>query len=123
MLELSTRRFVENILGFRRFYFDRIENLLKEALAWIPQSTVGVATDLALLAILDDKELTRAGVQFLQQGHDSALFQWPIAHTNFVVPRMKERIKITLPYPEPLVFQGGLKLSDKSWGDLIEIEK
>jgi DNA polymerase-1 len=121
MLELSTRRFVENVLGFRRFYFDRIENLLKEALAWIPQSTVGISTDLAVLNILGDRDLTRAGVQFLQQGHDSALFQWPKANTNFVLPRMKERIKITLPYPEPLVFQGGLKISEQSWGDLTEI--
>lgn len=122
LLELSTRRYVENILGFRRFYFDRIENLLKEALAWIPQSTVGVSTDLAVLAILADSELSRAGVQFLQQGHDSALFQWPTGHTNFVVPRMKEKIRVTLPYPEPLVFEGGLKLSDKSWGELVEIK-
>jgi DNA polymerase I-like protein with 3'-5' exonuclease and polymerase domains len=121
MLELSTRRCVENVLGFRRFYFDRIENLLKEALAWIPQSTVGISTDLAVLNILGDQDLTRTGLQFLQQGHDSALFQWPIHMTNYVLPKMKELIKITLPYKEPLVFQGGIKYSTKSWGDLEEI--
>lgn len=119
-MELSTRRYVENIFGFRRFYFDRIEGLLKEALAWIPQSTVGISTDLAMLNIVEHPDAIRLGIQFLQQGHDSALFQWPLRLTNYVVPWIKERIKVTLPYKEPLVFEGGLKISDKSWGDVEE---
>lgn len=119
-MELSTRRFVENIFGYRRFYFDRIENLLKEALAWIPQSTVGVSTDIAMLNIVEHPDTNRLGIQFLQQGHDSALFQWPIRMTNYVVPFIKERIRVELPYATPLVFEGGLKISAKSWGELEE---
>lgn len=121
-LQLSTRRSVENIFGFRRFYFDRIEGLLKEALAWIPQSTVGISTDLAMLAIVEDPESIRLGIEFLQQGHDSALFQWPIRNTNYVIPFLKEKIKVTLPYKEPLIFEGGLKISTESWGALEEIK-
>jgi DNA polymerase I-like protein with 3'-5' exonuclease and polymerase domains len=120
VMELATRRYVENIFGFRRFYFDRVEGLLKEALAWIPQSTVGISTDLAMLAIVEHPESIRLGIEFLQQGHDSALFQWPIAHTNYVVPWIKEKIRVTLPYKEPLVFDGGLKISAESWGDVEE---
>ncbi len=121
-ISLSTKRSVENIFGFRRFYFDRIEGLLKEALAWIPQSTVGISTDLAMLAIEENPESRRLGIQFLQQGHDSALFQWPIWMTNYVVPYIKEKIRVTLPYKEPLVFEGGLKISTESWGDVEEIK-
>lgn len=121
-IQLSTTRQVENIFGFRRFYFDRIEGLLKEALAWIPQSTVGISTDLAMLAIVENPEYIRLGIEFLQQGHDSALFQWPIRNTNYVIPFLKEKIKVVLPYKEPLTFEGGLKISTKSWGDLVEIK-
>ncbi len=76
-MQLAKYRFVENAYGYRRFYFDAIDGLLKEALAWIPQSTVAIATNLAILNITDDELLRKAGVEFLLQVHDSSVFQWP----------------------------------------------
>jgi len=120
--QLSARRYVENVLGYRRFYFDRIEGLLKEALAWIPQSTVGIVTNLMMLAIEEDPTFLRNyNVQLLLQTHDSLTYQWPIAHTNTVLPLMQQKMTITLPYqPRPLVFTPDVKLSTKSWGDVEE---
>lgn len=120
-LQLATKRYVENAFGYRRFYFDRIDNLLKEALAWIPQSTVAIATNLGILNITDDEELRKAGVEFLLQVHDSSVFQWPAYLTNWVKPRLHKHLTITVPYSFPLVFQAGIKISDKSWGDCEEI--
>jgi DNA polymerase I-like protein with 3'-5' exonuclease and polymerase domains/uracil-DNA glycosylase len=121
-LQLATKRYVENAYGYRRFYFDRIDNLLKEALAWIPQSTVAIATNLGILNISDDAALTRARVEFLLQVHDSSIFQWPIFINNWVKPHLHRHLTVTVPYSEPLVFQAGIKVSTKSWGDCEEVE-
>ena len=40
--QLQTSRMVTNRFGFKRYYFDRIEGVLPEALAWVPQSTVAL---------------------------------------------------------------------------------
>jgi len=121
-MQLMTKRYVENVFGYRRFYFDRIDDLLKEALAWIPQSTVAIATNLGILNITDDTELCKQRVQFLLQVHDSSVFQWPTYLTNWVKPRLHKHLTITVPYASPLVFQAGIKTSTKSWGDCEEEE-
>lgn len=121
-MQLITKRYVENKYGYRRFYFDRIEGLLKEALAWIPQSTVAVATNLGILRVDADSTLRSLGVQLLLQVHDSAVFQWPIRNRNAVLPRILEKMTVTVPYPTPLVFQGGAKVSTVSWGDVEDLK-
>lgn len=121
-LQLATKRYVENAYGYRRFYFDRIDNLLKEALAWIPQSTVAIATNLGILNITSDQELTRARCEFLLQVHDSSVFQWPISANNQIQPKLHRHLTVTVPYATPLVFQAGIKISTKSWGDCEEVE-
>jgi DNA polymerase I-like protein with 3'-5' exonuclease and polymerase domains len=122
LLQLSTKRFVENAFGYRRFYFGRIEDTLKEALAWIPQSTVAIATNLGILNVDRSDELRNLGVQFLLQVHDSSVFQWPTFLTEHILPKMYTELKIIVPYPRPLVFQGGAKISNKSWGECSEVE-
>jgi len=120
--QLAKCRYVENAYGYRRFYFDRIDGLLKEALAWIPQSTVAIATNIGILNITDDPELTRARVRFLLQVHDSSVFEWPTYLNNWVKPRLHRHLTVTVPYSQPLVFQAGIKVSTKSWGDCEEVE-
>lgn len=122
LMQLQTKRCVENQYGYRRFYFDRIDDLLKEALAWIPQSTVAIATNLGVLAVDRDEVLRKLGVELLLQVHDSAVFQWPIKHNNIVLPLMLQRMTTTVPYAKPLIFEGGAKISTKSWGDLEEVK-
>lgn len=120
--QLVTRRYVENIFGYRRFYFDRIEEVLKEALAWIPQSTVAIVTNLGIIAATEDEELSRENLQLLLQTHDSSNFQWPMLSSNKILPRLREKLTITVPYPKPLLFQPGVKLSDKSWGECVDVK-
>lgn len=119
-MELAARRYVENAYGYRRFYFGRMEDLLKEALAWIPQSTVGIATNLAILNLHQDATIAKLA-QFLLQVHDSHVWQWPTAWGNLLLPRMMKAMRVTVPYPQELVFQAGAKISDKSWGECTEV--
>lgn len=122
VIQLATKRYVENKYGYRRFYFDRPEGLLKEALAWIPQSTVAIATNLGILRVAEDEGLVREGVEFLLQVHDSSLFQCPTYKANKLLPVVLQKLRVTVPYSEPLVFEAGVKISQKSWGDCEEIK-
>lgn len=116
-IQLQTKRYVENRFGYRRFYFDRMEGLLKEALAWIPQSTVAVCTNLGIIACHNDLQLQNWGVHLLLQVHDSSVYQWPILATRSVVSRTLDLSTITVPYSFPLVLRPEVKVSTKSWGD------
>lgn len=115
--QLMTRRYVENKYGFRRFYFDRIENLLKEAVAWIPQSTTAIATNKIIVNIWNDKELP---AEVLLQVHDSVLGQYPEGRPQ-TLKELKRCCRVVVPYEDPLVFQAGLSLSSKSWGDVEKL--
>jgi DNA polymerase-1 len=120
--DLQTRRYVENIFGYRRFYFDRIDNLLKEALAWIPQSTVAIAVNIGIKQV----ERNLKWAEFLLQVHDSAVFQFPIIerpdgqpwieniHEKF--EGIRKIMQVPLPYPDPMTIPVSGKWSLKSWG-------
>ena len=116
--QLQTTRCVYNRFGFRRFYFDRVEGLLPEALAWIPQSTVAHVIDEALFNIA----LNIPEVQVLLQVHDSLVFQFPTHRRAELLPRIREQCQIPIPYPEPLIIPVGLKTSQTSWGDCENAE-
>lgn len=110
---LQTTRSVRNRFGFRRFYFDRIEGLLPEALAWIPQSTVAHIIDEALFNI----SFNLPEVDVLLQVHDSLVFQFPTHKAASLLPQIKEQCRIPVPYEDPLIIPVGLKTSTISWGD------
>ena len=111
---LRTRHFVENRFGNRRYYFDRIEGLLPEALAWIPQSTVALVINRLWLKIYHElKE-----VQVLLQVHDSLAGQFPTHLAAWCSRRIVELSQtIVVPYPDPLIIPLGIKTSSESWGD------
>lgn len=113
LYQLQTTRSITNRFGFRRFYFDRIEGLLPEALAWIPQSTVAHVINEALFNIA----LNVPEVQILLQVHDSLVFQFPTNRRAELLPRIYEQCQIPIPYPDPLIIPVGLKTSTISWGD------
>lgn len=118
-LDCNTRvgRTVGNKFGYRRVYFDRIESVLPEALAWVPQSTVAVVTEQGMCNV--DENLP--WVELLLQVHDSTVFQYPI-------PRRKDlgevlnQLTVPVPYDDPLVIPWGLATSRKSWGDVQPAE-
>lgn len=115
--QLFTSRTVINPFGFKRFYFDRLEGLLPQALAWVPQSTVGIAINKALVKVA--QELPE--VQILLQVHDSFVGQFPTPQHASIIPKLSNLCKITIPYPDPLTIPVSIKTSTTNWGDAKEV--
>ena len=111
--ELNRTRSISNRFGFRRRFIGRLDDhAFKEALAWVPQSTVAHVVNTALLRIWSR---FRRQVQLLLQVHDSLLSQaWDID----VVPDLLEMFKVEVPYETPLVIPADAKTSRRSWGEM-----
>lgn len=118
MQKLMTTRSVQNAFGFRKFYFDRIDDsLLGQALAWVPQSTVAITVNKAWEAI---SNALGNEVDFLLQVHDSLVFQILESRAALLLPEIKRYSQIVIPYDDPLIIPFGLKVSNKSWGDAVD---
>jgi DNA polymerase I-like protein with 3'-5' exonuclease and polymerase domains len=112
--QVTKFRFVENKFGYRWYVFDRIdEQLLPAAVAWIPQSTVGIVINRAWLNFYEQIP----EVQVLIQVHDSLAGQFPTHRRDFLLPQMREASRIVIPYEDPLIIPTGIKTSTVSWGD------
>lgn len=129
---LAKNRTVTNRFGFRRVFFDRIDESFTEALAWIPQSTVALNTYRGAIQLerrywphqlargwLPTKPSDLEGM--LLQTHDSINFQFP---TNNVpsVGELRETMKVTIPYDDPLEIPWELKQSVRSWGEMEKVK-
>jgi len=112
--QVTKRRFVENKFGYRWYVFDRIdEQLFPAAVAWIPQSTVGIVINKAWLNF----SANIPEVQVLLQVHDSLAGQFPTFMRDTILPKMAEQSQILIPYADPLIIPTGIKTSTVSWGD------
>lgn len=113
--QVSGRRYVENVFGYRNYFFDRIEGtVFNQAVAWIPQSSVGCLINRAYLNI--DRNLPE--VEVLLQVHDSLAGQFESVHGDWALRRIVEEATVPLPYPgDPLIIPVGVVSSNKSWGD------
>lgn len=110
--QLFKTRKVRNAYGFQRPYFGRIEDLLKEALAWIPQSTVALTINQAMLNL----EASVPEARLLLQVHDSIVFEYPKELDLQLRPRIREAVHVKIPYDDPLVIPCAMKTSALSWG-------
>lgn len=110
---LSSVRGVSNAFGYRITFYDRIDSLLPQALAWIPQSTVAILCFKGALAV----RAQLPEVPILMNNHDSNIFQAPTPQLTVLLPQIHSLLHIPIPYPDPLLIPWELKLSDKSWGD------
>lgn len=115
---LMTRREVRNAFGNRIFFFDRVEHLLPEALAWIPQSTVALVINRAMVNL--DRHCPT--VEVLLQVHDSLTIQIPYRDFEHTLRAIHPHLLISVPYPDPLIIPVGFAVSHKSWGDCEEIK-
>ena len=111
--QINKRRYVENRFGYRWYIFDRLDGLLPEAVAWIPQSTVGIVINKAWTAFYQNVP----EVQVLLQVHDSLAGQFPTHRQATVLPLMEKHSRVIVPYEEPLIIPTGIKTSTVSWGD------
>ena len=116
--QLATTRQVSNRFGNFRYYFDRVQSLLPEALAWIPQSTVALVINRALVNV--DANL-RGVVTPLMQVHDSLVMQIHKSNYPSILPELKKNMEIVVPYDDPLIIPVGIEMSDTSWGDVREV--
>ena len=116
LVQLTTKRFVENKFGYRRYYFDRTDGLLPEALAWVPQSTVACYINRVWMNIY--KNIPEVWV--LLQVHDSLCGQFPTHKAAALKARMNEEArKVIIPYEDPLIIPVGIKTSTESWGACV----
>ncbi len=109
---LARNRSVSNKFGYRIIYFDRIESLLNQALAWVPQSTVAIACWRGALEL--EKHFPE--IQMLIQVHDSLVFQYPKINDD---PMYRKHIlsylQVPIPYDDPLIIPWNMKVSERSW--------
>jgi DNA polymerase I-like protein with 3'-5' exonuclease and polymerase domains len=128
---LETNRTITNAFGFRRVFFDRLDNCFTEALAWIPQSTVALNTYYGAIQ-LESKywpeqlawDFVPSNTNFsglILQTHDSLNFQFPTQEA----PKTEEietTLQVKTPYADPLYIPWDLKCSTKSWGEMAKPE-
>lgn len=111
--QVVKRRMVQNIFGYRCYFFDRIEGtIFNQAAAWIPQSTVACLINRAYIAI--DRDLPE--VDILLQVHDSLAGQFPTHLGDWMINQIVAKAEIALPYDDPLIIPVGVKTSTASWG-------
>lgn len=112
--ELRRYQRVKNIWGYRRQYFDRVDNLLSKALAWIGQSTTAIAINKIIVAL----QRGVPNIEILLQVHDSVLFQIPLADEIISRPLIEMACQLTLPYDDPMPMPVELKRSETNWGEM-----
>lgn len=126
---LATTRTIYNKFGFRRVFYDRIDNCFTEALAWIPQSTVALCTYHGALQLekrfwphQQRKGWTPTTKRDFEEGiilqtHDSVNFEF--LHDEAPLEyEIKKTLETIVPYDDPLVIPWDLKKSLKSWGEM-----
>lgn len=111
--QINKHRFIANKFGYKWIIFDRVDGALPEALAWVPQSTVGNVINRVWKNFYD--QLPQ--VEVMLQVHDSLAGQFPTHSISATLPRMQELSNIVIPYDDPLVIPTGIKVSAVSWGD------
>lgn len=93
-LALKMTRTLRNLQGFpRRFYGPLIDKTFKEAYAFVPQSTVGTITNIAVTTLQRFIEQEKLDWDILTSTHDSYLVQCPPAEAEACASKMKEFIE------------------------------
>jgi DNA polymerase-1 len=113
--QVTRFRFVENTFGYRWYIFDRVDSIIPEAIAWIPQSTVSIVINRIWKNIYDT--LRVQGVEVLLQVHDSLAGQFPTEKRDSLLPAILECSRVVVPYSDPLVIPFSLGVSAKNWGE------
>jgi DNA polymerase-1 len=110
---LRSRRFVQNVFGYRRYYFGHVDDATcREAIAWLPQSTVALYINRIWMNVYE----RYPHIQILLQVHDSLVGQYPMHRRAESLAQLEEASQIVLPYDDPLIIPSGTKTSSTSWG-------
>lgn len=115
--ELFETRAVRNAFGYVRHYFDRPEEILPEALAWRPQSTVAITINKAMVLFRKWVKAEGLRAQLLLQVHDSFVGQVHASEAHYLLSHLQEKCRVVIPYADPLTIPLSLSASAVSWGD------
>jgi len=111
---INTVGYITNIFGARGWFLNtNDQTLLNKAIAWQPQSEVGILTNKGLVNI-ETKE--KGKIQVLLQTHDSVSGQF-LKTDKTAKERIIKHMTTTLPYKEPLTIPVDIETSDRSYGD------
>ena len=111
---------IRNAFGYVRSYFGLVDDkMLKEALAWGPQSTVARVVNGALV----DMHEQLPWVQPLIHGHDSLVMEIPNYELgNGALAAIKAVFAAqVVPYDDPLSIPAECKMSEESWGNCEKV--
>jgi len=91
--QLRDQGYITSLMGRRRYFFGRYkdENVVREAVAYEPQSVTGDVINTGLLNLWRGHR-----VQLLAQIHDSILFQFPTEEENEIIPWAMEQLTIPI---------------------------
>lgn len=126
--EVLTTSSVSNRFGYRIPLFDRADDALSVAIAWCPQSTVALTTFYGARNVdrVYNPEAYNRGiahqtdrVHWLLQVHDSLVWEMRDADTH-LIPHIKELLRVSIPYSDPLTIPWSIKKSKISWGDMSD---
>lgn len=114
--QLESTRTITNAFGYRIIFMDRIDDaMLRDALAWKPQSTIAIVASLVHMNI--DTTCVALGTQMLLQMYDSVMGSYPTHKEALILPHLHAATRVVIPYDDPLIIPMGIKTSTVSWGD------
>lgn len=96
---LQTAGHITTPYGFKRHFFGRRSDdaTLREAIAFVPQSLVGVGLNLGLWRVWYYMDLHGQEVECLAQVHDAGLIQYDEAREDELLPRIMSLMEIRVP--------------------------
>jgi DNA polymerase-1 len=113
--DVDTKGYVENAFGARGYFLDRSDkNLYNKAVAWIPQSSIGIMVNKGLVNIDQKEDPVR--VQVLMQTHDSLSGQFLTSDTG-AAKRIVKHMSVPLMFKKELIIPAGIVTSLTSYGD------
>jgi len=95
--ELQTKGYLITPLGRRRHFFGRRDDdsTLREAIAFVPQSTIADYEDLGLYRVFEEGLNKRLPVEVMIQVHDAVLIMYPEEKETEVLEAVKKILRFT----------------------------
>lgn len=118
--QVFRRGWIENIFGYRRYFWNKKEpTLIQIAAAWEPQSTVGLLINEGMNTVIETYDpdiLLNPPIEILLQVHDSLAGQVDEDKPELIT-WLKSVCEIELPFDIPITIPVDVKTSAISWGD------
>ena len=119
--EMCNRRYIQNAFGSRKCFFGKTDGptALSEALAWIPQSTVGNIINIAWMRM---DRLREQEAYVSMQVHDSLVSQHNKDYAYETLAYLHQAMLVEVPYETPLIIPTSLEVSAENIGQLVAVD-